>query len=176
MQTLIETARFNLRLIQPTDIDMVFKGLSDPIITKHYGVHFDSLEHTKEQMDWFENLEKTGTGRWFAICEKSTNTFVGAIGYNDLNKEHRKAEIGMWLLADHWGKGTLSEVMPDVLDYGFQELNLHRIEGYVDSGNVKCKRALDKINFQYEGTMRDCEIKNGTYLSVDIYACLAPSS
>ncbi|RZK20739.1 MAG: N-acetyltransferase, partial [Flavobacterium sp.] len=26
------------------------------------------------------------------------------------------------------------------------------------------------LNFEYEGTMRDCEIKNGEFISIDIYA------
>lgn len=174
MKIKIETERFKLRLIEDSDLENVYKGLSDPQIIKYYGVSFTSLEHTKEQMEWFANLEKTGTGRWFAICDKNSNEFMGAIGYNDWSKEHKKAEIGMWLLSDFWGKGTLREVMPVILDYGFNELGLHRVEGFVDHHNSKCKKALDKINFQYEGTMRDCEFKDGVFHSIDVYACLAP--
>ena len=61
------------------------------------------------------------------------------------------------------GKG-IGEVMPKLFEKGFTELNLNRIEGYVSSDNIKCKTALEKINFAYEGTMRESEIKNGKKL------------
>ncbi|MFK7971304.1 MAG: GNAT family N-acetyltransferase, partial [Bacteroidia bacterium] len=73
---------------------------------------------------------------------------------------------------EFWGKGIMPEVMPLICNYGFDALGLHRIEGFVDSDNQKCKNAMEKIDFVYEGTMKDCEIKNGQYVSVDIYAKL----
>jgi ribosomal-protein-alanine N-acetyltransferase len=38
--------------------------------------------------------------------------FYGAGGLNDLSIEHKKAEIGLCLLPDFWGKGIMAEVMP----------------------------------------------------------------
>lgn len=60
--------------------------------------------------------------------------------------------------------------MPLICNYGFDELGLHRIEGFVESNNTNCKKAMEKLDFQYEGTMKDCEIKNGEFISLDIYA------
>ncbi|SHJ80129.1 ribosomal-protein-alanine N-acetyltransferase [Arenibacter nanhaiticus] len=51
--------------------------------------------------------------------------------------------------------------MPKLFEHGFTQLILNRIEGYVVSENSKYKSALEKINLKYEGTMRECEIKNG---------------
>ena len=48
--TLLKTDRLLLRAFQESDIENVFKGLSDPIVTKYYGISFDSLTATKEQM------------------------------------------------------------------------------------------------------------------------------
>ncbi len=64
----------------------------------------------------------------------------------------------------------MKEVMPRICKYGFEKLGLHRIEGFVDSENKNCKKGLAKLDFKYEGTMEDCEIKDGKYLSLDIYA------
>ena len=57
----IKTERFLLRQFIESDIDNVFKGLSDPEIIKYYGVSYKTLEATKEQMEFFTNLEKEGT-------------------------------------------------------------------------------------------------------------------
>lgn len=168
----IQTHRLLLRPMVDSDIENVFKGLSNPDVIKYYGVSFKSLDATKEQMLWYADLIKNGTGRWFAVCSLDNNTFYGAGGLNNLSKAHRKAEIGFWLLPDYWKQGLMTEAMPLICDYGFNHLNLHRIEAFVETENTNCKNAMARLGFVHEGTMRDCEIKNGTFISVDLYAKL----
>ncbi len=166
----LQTDRLLLRPIVASDIDNIFKGLSEPEVIKYYGVNFQSLEETKEQMTFYADLEKNGTGRWFAICSLDHSVFYGAGGLNSLSKEHKKAEIGLWLLLDFWGQGIMIETMPLICNYGFNTLGLHRIEGFVETNNINCKRAMSKLDFKHEGTMVECEIKNGAFISLDIYA------
>ena len=168
----METENYILKEIQSSDIENIHKGLSNPDITRFYDVHFPTLEDTKEQMEWYRDLKESGTGIWWGIYDKKDHRFCGAGGFNSLNKQHKKAEIGLWLLKEFWGKGILKEVMPELFEYGFTKLELNRIEGFVISENTKCKSALEKINFQYEGTMRECEIKNGKKIDVDFYSIL----
>jgi len=40
----------------------------------------------------------------------------------------------------------------------------------VETENINCKKAMAKLDFNHEGTMEDCELKNGKYISLDIYA------
>ena len=168
----LESDRFTLRQFTHNDIENVFKGLSHPEVIKHYGVSYHSLEATKAQLTWFSNLEKSGSGIWWAICSKKDGTFVGAGGLHDISHENKKVEIGFWLLPENWGKGIMSETMPLIFNYAFNTIGLHRIEGFVDSRNTKCKKAVTKLGFKLEGTMVDCEIKNGQFISLDIYAKL----
>lgn len=99
----LNTKRLILRQINSTDIQNIYKGLSDPEVIKYYGISFDSLEATEEQMTWYRNLEKNETGIWWAICSLDNKTFYGAGGFNNVSKEHKKAEIGFWLLPEFWG-------------------------------------------------------------------------
>ncbi|KAB2859766.1 MAG: GNAT family N-acetyltransferase [Flavobacteriales bacterium] len=168
----IKTERFLLRQFVDSDLANVYKGLSDPKIIKYYGVSYNTLEETKAQMKFFADLEKEKTGIWWAICSLNNKTFYGAGGLNNLNKEHKKAEIGFWLLTAFWGKGIMTEVMPLICNYGFKNMDLHRIEGFVETDNVNCKNAMKKLDFIHEGTMKDCEIINGKFISLDIYAKL----
>jgi ribosomal-protein-alanine N-acetyltransferase len=167
---ILSSDRLILRQFQVSDLENVYQGLSHPDVIKYYGISFDSLEATKEQMEWFENLEKTETGIWWAVCSKMNGEFLGAGGLNEMSKENRKAEIGFWLLPVHWGKGIMTEAMPLILNYAFHSLELHRIEGFVESDNINCKKAMKKLNFNLEGTMKDCEVKNGNFISLDIYS------
>lgn len=168
----MNTTDYVLREIDSKDINHIFRGLSDPDVTQFYDVHFPTLEATQEQMDWYASLKKDGTGLWWGIFDKTTEQFYGAGGFNSLDQIHQRAEIGFWLLKEHWGKGIMKAVMPLLFEQGFTHLNLNRIEGYVLHENLKCKRALEKINFRYEGTMREYEVKNGVRIDLDIYALL----
>lgn len=170
---ILESDRVVLRQFVATDIENVFKGLSHPEIIKYYGVSFDTLEATQEQMTWFGDLEKNENGIWWAVCSKEDGAFLGAGGLNDLSKEHGKAEIGFWLLPESWGKGYMTESMPLIVNHAFNEIGLHRIEGFVETKNTNCKKALAKLQFHLEGTMHDCEVKNGAFISVDIYSRLS---
>ena len=168
----LKTDRLLLRQLTEDDLSNVFKGLSDPSVIKYYGVSYDTLEATKLQMKFFSDLEKNGTGFWWAICSPDNQHFYGAAGLNGLIREHKKAEIGFWLLKDHWGKGIISEALPLVCKYGFEKLGLHRIEAQVETENINSKKTLSKANFSYEGTLRDCELKNGKWVSLEIYSLL----
>ncbi|GAO28574.1 GNAT family N-acetyltransferase [Geofilum rubicundum] len=90
----LTTDRFVLRQFNRKDLENVYKGLSDPRVIKYYGISFDTLEATKEQITWFRDLEQNKAGIWWAICNKDDLNFIGAGGLNDLDKENRKAEIG----------------------------------------------------------------------------------
>lgn len=169
-RTVIKTERLLLRPIVERDINAVFEGLSDPEVIRYYGVSYKTLEDTEEQMRFFASLEEEGTGIWWAICSLENNEFYGAGGLNSIRSEHQKAEIGFWLLKEFWRKGIMTEALPAICRYGFEQLGLHRIEGYVESENVRCKLAMNKLGFVHEGTMTDCEIKNGRFISLDIYA------
>ena len=168
----IKTERLELCRFTDKDIQNVFKGLSHPDVIKYYGVNFKTLEATKEQMDWFKNLEETETGIWWAIWSKDKKKFYGAGGLNDRNKT--KAEIGFWLLPEFWGKGIMKEAMPLICNYAFTELGLKRIEGFVETENSNCKKGLTKLNFKHERTDVDCEIKNSKKISVDVYVMFSP--
>ena len=167
---IIKTERLLLRQFIASDLENVYKGLSDPEIIKYYGVSYKTLEDTKAQMQFFVDLEKEGTGIWWAVCSLDNKTFYGAGGLNSLNKVHKKAEIGFWLLTEFWGQGIMTEVMPIICNYGFDNLELHRIEGLVETDNLNCKQAMKKLDFNLEGTMKDCEVKNGKFISLEIYA------
>lgn len=162
---IIKTDRILLREITGSDLENIFNGLSNPSVIQYYGISFDSLEKTKEQMSWFADEKQM----WWAICSLDTKTFYGAGGLNDINHKENKAEIGLWLLPDFWGRGIMKEVLPLITEYGFKNLNLKRIEGFVETENLSCKKAMAKLDFKKEGTIEDFEIKNGKSISVAIY-------
>ena len=168
----LSSSRLLLRKITDSDLEMIFKGLSHPEVILYYGVSYDSIEATKAQIQWYHQLEAKETGIWWAICSSNDTQFYGAIGFNNWRKDFKKAEIGFWLLPEYWKQGIVSEALAMVCDYGFNTMQLHRIEAEVETENNASKNSLLKFGFTHEGTLRDCEIKNNKYISLDMFSKL----
>lgn len=170
---ILKSKRLQLRRFRESDLENVFQGLSHPEVIQYYGIQFSSIEDTQAQMRFFEELEQNDTGQWWAICSADGKEFYGAAGLNDLIHLHKKAEIGFWLLRQHWGNGYISEALPLVCAYGFEQLGLHRIEAIVETENQLSRKLLMKMNFRHEGTLRECEFKNKRFISLDVFSLLA---
>ena len=170
----LNTARFRLRRILPSDIDVVLRGLSHPAVIAHYGVSCDSLESTRRQMDWFEQIWAAGTGVWWGICGPQCDApLIGACGFNEIRADHRRAEIGYWLLPEWWGQGAATECVAATLKHAFGSLGLHRVAADVEVDNYRSRRLLERLGFQLEGVRRGCERKGGVLLDLMLYSRLA---
>lgn len=168
----LHTNRFDLTQIVADDRPDVFEGLSHPEVIRYYGVSYATLEATQAQMDWYEDLHATGTGRWWAIRPRGGRRLIGACGFNNWLQHHRRAELGFWLLPADWRTGVMSEALPVALEHGFSEMNLHRVEAFVETENAASRGMLRKMGFTHEGTMQDCEFKNGRFLSLEVWALI----
>lgn len=170
----IHTARLLLRAFQPSDRAFVFEGLSDPEVIQHYGVSYATLEATGEQMRWYDKIQQTGTGQWWAICRAGQPAqLMGACGLNDLDAEHRRAEIGYWLLPRYWGHGLATEAVSAMAQHAFQSMNLHRLGADVDMGNHASAALLRRLGFTREGIRRGYEMKNGQPIDLQLFSLLA---
>jgi len=164
------TPRLHLRPIRPEDQAAVFAGLSHPDTIRYYGVSYQTLEETAAQMDWYARLDAEQTGRWWAVTNPATGEFLGACGLNNWVKVHRKAELGYWLLPQHWGRGLMREAVAAVLDHAGSDMNLHRVEATVEDGNAASSALLTALGFTCEGRLVDCEIKHGAFISLTVFA------
>ncbi|GHA63575.1 GNAT family N-acetyltransferase [Pontibacter akesuensis] len=168
----LTTERLELRPIQPSDADFILRGLSDERVTRYYAVHYNTAEEVQEQMKFYEDLIRSGTGVWWAFSLKGEGVLIGACGLNELEREHQKAQIGFWLLPGYWGKGYIQEAARAVTKYGFDTLQLNRIEAIVEGGNGQSEKVLQKLGFSYEGRLRESEAKNGAFIDLLYYSML----
>lgn len=166
----LTTERLLLQQIIPPDQPFIFKGLSHPEVIPFYGVQYHSYEATGAQMEWYEKMWTEGSGIPWKITVKSSGEHAGVISVYHYKPEHNKAEVGFWLLPSYWNKGIASEALKAAIGYWQTARNLHRLEAFVEQGNDASATLLEKTGFVYEGTMRDCEIKNGRYISLLMYA------
>ncbi|MBC5994967.1 GNAT family N-acetyltransferase [Pontibacter cellulosilyticus] len=176
MHPTLTTKRLQLRLIQPADASFILQGLSDERVTKYYAVHYDTLEEVQEQMEFYENLIAESTGVWWAFSLQGSDELIGACGFSSVEEGHLKAEIGFWILPAYWGKGYIAEAAKAIIEYGFNEMHLNRIEAIVEGGNVQSESVLKKLGFEFEGRLREREVKNDQFIDLLYYSILREKS
>jgi len=170
----LSTERHLLRPIVQDDLPQVFAGLSDPRVIVNYGVSYGSLEETREQMDWYRTIEADGSGRWWAICPKDRpDLMIGACGVNDIVADHRRAELGYWLLPEYWQQGIAFECVQTMLHFVFADMAIYRVGADVDMDNPASVALLLKLGFQREGIRRAYEFKDGRPIDLQLFSLIA---
>jgi RimJ/RimL family protein N-acetyltransferase len=114
-----------------------------------------------------------GTSATFAVVEDDSGMLVGAISLI-IKREHRRAELGYWIARDSWNSGYATEAGRRVIDFGFKELHLHRIEARHFVRNPASGRVMKKLGMQHEGIERDWAIKWNRFESLAVYSILEP--
>jgi len=170
---ILQTSRLTLREHHDSDLDFLFEGLSNPKVTEYYDVHFNTRSEAESQLTWVRSVTKEGKGYMWVIIDKESEKPCGAAGVYDYDSEHQKAEIGYWLLPEFWGRGYAKEAVSAIHKYAFNEMEINRIEAYVYPGNTGSKAVLEKMNYTYEGLLRDYEMKDGKFVSYDLFTRLA---
>jgi ribosomal-protein-serine acetyltransferase len=98
---------------------------------------------------------------------------VGRIGLHHLNKQNKTGAIGYWLSKDAQGKGIMLKSCKALINYGFQNLDLHRIEIKAAINNLKSQAIPVKLNFLKEGILRQAEFVNNQFLDLFLYSMIS---
>ncbi len=97
----------------------------------------------------------------FAIVLRETGRVIGIISLREINYRSKVAETGFWIGRDFWGKGLATEAVSLALEFGFKELQLHRVNAWTAEENIGSRRVMEKCGFKLEGVMRDAYFVNG---------------
>ena len=100
--------------------------------------------------------------------------FAGAIDLHNLSAEHRRCEIGYWLDQKYINKGIASRCTAKITEYAFNEIDMHRVIIQAASANKASCAVAERLEFAFEGTLRDNELLDGNYYDTNVYAKLNP--
>lgn len=107
----------------------------------------------------------------YVIVEISSAKLIGHVGLYNIDYRIRKAEFAI-SIADKSsrGKGYGELCTSYMLDFGFSQLNLNRIELSLLSTNTIAYKLYSKIGFIQEGVLKQAQYKNGSYVDVILMA------
>ena len=168
----IITERLVLKSITPGIIKMLFEEKTKAEIIAYF-------EADEAGYDRLKNMYENGIETYnislfyFLVCDKKSNKVIGECGFHSWNKTHKRAEIFYNLKSDtDKRKGIMTEAVTKVLDFGYHELGLHRIEALIADENIASKKLLERFHFTKEGTMREDYVVDGKNEDSECYSLL----
>lgn len=169
----LESERLLLRQITNEDVKEVYelrsnpetmKYIPRPLVTDHEG----ALAHIKMINDKIE----TNEGINWAVTLKGSNKLLGIVGHYRIQWHNFRSEIGYMFLPECHGKGIATEVIQLLINYGFDEMNMHSLEAVIDPENLASARVLEKNGFVKEAHILENEYYEGRFLDTVIYSLL----
>lgn len=153
----LNTERLNIKLISILNIEDVYKlqSLEETARFNTSGIP-ENINETKITVEnWIVENSKENIKRFtFSVELINGNEFIGLIGIN-LGKEHyNNAEV--WFQYDYkfWNKGYGTESLRKIIDFGFENLKLHRIEAGCAIENIGSISVLEKVGMLREAHTR----------------------
>lgn len=140
---------------------MKFFGMNDDLYLATELSRASKRIKTNREIDW----------RIFELID-NTNQVVGNCGYHTWWLDHDRAEIGYWLNEQARGKGYMTEALKAIMKYGFESMNLHRIEAMISPENLASRKLVEALGFNLEGKMRENHQFNGKFQDSVIYGLI----
>jgi ribosomal-protein-alanine N-acetyltransferase len=172
----IITGRLILRQMNEDDLtDFFLLRSNEKVMAKLDKVPAKSVNEVKVLLGKITEAIANDTGIVWALCLKENNKLIGSVGFHNIYKDHYRAEIGYALFPDFQRKGIMKEVMPAMLEFGFNKLRFHSIEAKVNPVNEASIGLLESFGFVKEAHFKQSFYFKHGFLDTAIYSLLAKS-
>lgn len=158
-----------LRPVKRTDISLFLKWVNDPEVTQYLDMYLPITEMGEEK--WIEDVATARAASDVSLVieamKNGTSQPIGSLGLHRINPKDRVATFGIMIgEKDYWSQGFGTDAALMAIKYGFEQMNLHRINSSVFSFNERSYRMHKKVGFQEEGRRRKATFKNGQYWDI----------
>ncbi|HNV60556.1 MAG TPA: GNAT family protein [Rhodoferax sp.] len=168
----LRTKRLVLRPLQERDDDALFRIFSDEKVMRYWST-LPWTSHEPARAMIASDLAQTSRDHLrLGIVLSQDECLIGTCTLFNVNAACRRAELGYGLGSFAWGHGYMNEALRALLDYGFRQLNLNRIEADIDPRNEGSARTLERLGFTKEGYLRERWIVGDEISDTALYGLL----
>ena len=133
---ILTTKRLRLRRVEPRDSEALYAIYSDKETIRYFGHEpYQSLEEVAETLRLREEDYAARRAIRWGIALKDADILIGSCGFHHFGEGYYRAETGYILNRAYWGQGIMAEALTAIISYGFDEMELHRIEAIIDIAN-----------------------------------------
>ncbi len=170
----LETQRLVLRKIELRDYEDMYEYSKDPSVTEYllWSPHKDCF-YTREYIQYINERYKIGEFYDWAVEYRENRKMIGTCGFTKFDFNANSAEIGYVLNPEYRGRGLAAEAVSEVIRFGFERLELNRIEARFMQGNHASFRVMQKCNMTFEGYARESMLVKGVYRTIGYCSLLA---
>lgn len=163
-----------LRKISKDDAKFVFKSLNNEDLIMYLSLGpLKTLEHSKRLIKgylkyWDNNLQFNYIIELF----DDNKLKIGSVSLWNINWQHRRAQIGIWLIPSFWSKGLAEKSLNLIKNIAINHLKINRLEAYIAIENKKSISLFEKCGFNKEGIVKEYLNFYGNYHDAIIMGCL----
>lgn len=171
-----ETPRLILRAFRPEDAAAFSAYRSEPEVARFQGWSAPySLEQAQEFVTEMMQAVPGTPGQWYQIAmeEKASGQVIGDVAFHIEANSPQQAILGITLAGAAQGKGYATEAMQRLLQFLFEDLELHRVSAYIDVDNPASYQLVERLGFRREGHFIENTWFKGAWGSEYFYALLA---
>ncbi|QTH41196.1 GNAT family N-acetyltransferase [Cohnella sp. LGH] len=170
---ILQTERTILRKIRIDDVDDIFEYSSNSEVSKYttWYMHQSKSDTQKFVESVIDKYRERKIAPW-GIEDAQTKRVVGTAGFVYWDTIHLKAELGYALSADLWNKGYMTEIVKKMVEFGFEQMKLVRIEARCQIDNIGSSRVMEKVGMKYEGILRKSIVAQSRHKDVKLYSIL----
>lgn len=170
----LESERLILRAPTPHDIDWFYSIRSNEDFMRymHRPIMTDRKEAEAFVGNFWERAENE-TGLQWVLESKETGEVVGYAGPWRWDKSNRTAELGYGLDPNQTGKGYMREAIETCIRYAFENLEVERVEAWMEDANVGSRKVAEYNGMRYEGTLRHAAYSHGQFRDLLIFSILS---
>ena len=169
----LHTPRLLLRRLRMEDAADIFAYACDPPMTRFvFWEPHRTLDDTREYLQRTLQGYADGLPPCWGIQHLGDGVIIGGCAFHEVSAMHARGEIGYALARKYWGQGLMTEAVRAMLDYGFNTLQLNRIEARCDVENAGSWRVMEKVGMKFEGVLRQNIMLHGRARDARMYAIL----
>jgi len=171
MTPFLMTPRLTLRPLEKRDVDAVFAMMRDNETMRFWDwPAFREREVVEDIVGAQLSDVAAGTAMYWAVALEPGAEAIGSCDLSDIDRHHKRAEVGFLFSRAYWGNGYAREAMATIVDYAFEDLKLDRLWARFHTGNAASQRLLERLGFAREGTLRGHIVRDGVRRDCEIYA------
>lgn len=160
---------FKLRKWEVDDLHNLVEYANNYKIAKNLMNVFPHPYTIEDGIRFIETNSKQEPVQVFAIV--IDNKACGAIGvFPQQDIMCKNAELGYWLAEPFWGKGIITKVITEMVDYAFKTWDINRVYARPFGSNIASQKALEKAGFKLEARLEKTIFKFGQLEDEYIYA------
>ena len=168
----IRTERLILREFNEMDYDFFLKLEQNEFYIKYEEDSIPTDEQTRKKFDGILEKNKSEDKYRFLITRAEDGEPLGTVLIWCIDEPIREWEVGWGLSQEHTGRGIASEAARALLEFGFKELKVHRIQANCNANNIASEKMMERIGMKKEGTLRHTRILRGEWCDSTIYSIL----